>query len=118
MVKLLFQVKNNDFGEEITLKPYLKYVYEPVSKGPKSNKTEEILEHIDDFSNHQYSENPSKKRGYFVFCVKKSTLGPLKEQDVKTWQFQKTFQLDQEDLIEFSKKNKPKRERFRGKYTQ
>ena len=72
LIKLLFQVQNNDFKEEITSKPYPEYIYQPVLKGPKSNQKEAVLEQIDDFSNHQYSENPSKKRGYCVFCIKKA----------------------------------------------
>jgi hypothetical protein len=35
LVDLLFQVENDDFGEDIVSKPYLKYKYQSVSTGPK-----------------------------------------------------------------------------------
>jgi hypothetical protein len=39
-VDLLFQVDNDSFGEDITLKPYPKYEYQAVSKGPKTAEKE------------------------------------------------------------------------------
>ena len=64
LVELLFQVKNDDFGEEITSKPYSKYVYQPVSKGPKSEKKEAFFEESNkDFSDHLYRLNPLRKKG-------------------------------------------------------
>ena len=116
LVNLLFQVKNNDFGEEITSKPYPKYVYEPVSKGPKSEKKESILEHVNDFSNHLYDEHPSKKRGYCIFCVKTSNIKPSNQQETDQFSSYLTFQLNNEDGSKLVEKKRPKRERFRGRY--
>ena len=49
LVNLLFQIENDDFGEEITSKLYPKYVYQPVLKGPKSEKIEVFLEQKNGF---------------------------------------------------------------------
>jgi hypothetical protein len=65
-------VNNDDFGEEITSKPYLKYVYQHFLKGPKPAKKEAFLKAINDFKNHLYNEHPLKKRGLYFFCSKKS----------------------------------------------
>jgi hypothetical protein len=51
-------VNNNNFREDITLKPYLKYYYKAVSKGSKSVKKESFLEVINgSFSNYLYNLN-------------------------------------------------------------
>jgi hypothetical protein len=70
-------VNNNDFGEEITSKPYSKYVYQPVLKGLKSAKKEAFLKAINDFKNHLYNKHPLKKRGFCFFCSKKKQFKPL-----------------------------------------
>jgi hypothetical protein len=49
------------------------------------------------------------------FYLKKSTLGPSKEQETAGSQFQKTFKLNQNDLINVLKPKELKREQFRGK---
>ena len=114
LVELLFQVKNDDFGEEITSKPYPKYVYEPVSKGPKSEKIEAFLENIDGFSSdHIYGENPLKKRGYCFFCPKKDQ----KKRKSTNFLFEKTLKLSKEDLVEIKEKKESKTKRFRSKQT-
>ena len=59
---LLFQVNSDEFGEEITSKPYPKYEYEEVSRGPKREGKEAFLEAINDLSNHLYSEKSREKR--------------------------------------------------------
>ena len=95
MVNLLFQVKNDDFEEEIILKPYPKYVYQPVSKERKSTEREVFLEIIDRFSfDHLYGENPSKKKGHYFFCLKK---GQKPQKSVNL--FERTFQLNQEKAV-------------------
>jgi hypothetical protein len=61
-------VDNDNFREEITLKPYSKYVYEPILTGPKPAKKEEFLKDINGFSsNHLYGENPLKKKRLLFF---------------------------------------------------
>ena len=117
LVNLLFQVKNDDFGEEITSKPYPKYVYEPVSTGPKSEKKEAILEHMNDSLNHLYDQHPSRKTGYCFFCSKTTILKDQKKQNQIDSQFQRTFELNQHDLIQIEKKKEPKRTRIRSKQT-
>jgi hypothetical protein len=110
-------VDNDSFSEDITSKLYPKYQYQAVSKGPKRAGKEAFLNVINGFSSgHSYSLNPSKKRGYCFFCLQKSNLGAQKEQESANFLFQKTFRLNQEDLIEVPKRKEPKRERFRGKY--
>jgi hypothetical protein len=113
LVNLLFQIDNDNFGEEITSKPYSKYIYEPVLTGLKPAKKEEFLKDINGFSsNHLYGENPLKKRGYYFFCPKKTILKDSKKQKSNNSLFQRTFQLDQNDLIEVDKREELKRKRF------
>ena len=114
MVNLLFQVKNDDFREEIISKPYSKYVYQPVSKERKSTEKEVFLETIDQFSfDHLYGENPLKKKGHYFFCPKKS-----QKLQKSANLFERTFQLNQEKaVIEVQKEEDRKRERFRLKQT-
>ena len=114
MVNLLFQVKNDDFGEEISSKPYPKYVYQSVSKGPKSAEKESFFESLNTFSlNHLYGENPLQKKGYYFFCPKKAQ----KKQKLTNFLFEKTLQLNEKDLIEVKKRKKPKKNRLRLKQT-
>jgi hypothetical protein len=57
-------VNNDNFEEEITLNPYLKYVYQPVLKGLKLAEKEAFLKAINGVSlNHLYSLNLLKKKG-------------------------------------------------------
>jgi hypothetical protein len=69
-------VDNDNFGKEITSKPYSKYVYQPVSKGPKLAEKEAFLKAINGSLNHLYSEHLLKKRGFCFLCSKKSSLKP------------------------------------------
>ena len=63
LINLLIQVKNDDFGEEITSKLYLKYVYQTAEKGSKPTEKETFLKAIDGFSSdHLYDENPLKRK--------------------------------------------------------
>ena len=65
----------NDFREKITFKPYLKYVYQPVLKGPKTAQKEAFLEAINRISlDHSYKENIFKKSGPCFFYLKKGAL--------------------------------------------
>jgi hypothetical protein len=72
-------VNNNDFREKITLKPYSKYLYQSILKGPKPAKKEAFLKAINNFKNHLYDEYLLKKRGFCFFCSKKSNLNPSKK---------------------------------------
>jgi hypothetical protein len=72
-------VNNNDFREEITLKLYLKYVYQPVLKGPRLVKKLAFLKAIIDFKNHLYNEHPLKKKVFAFFILKKTNLNPSKK---------------------------------------
>jgi hypothetical protein len=68
LVNLLFQVKNDDFGEEITSKPYPKYVYKIAKKGPKTIEKEAFLKAINgDSFDHLYSLNLLKKKWVLLF---------------------------------------------------
>jgi hypothetical protein len=49
-----------------------------------------------------------KKRGYYIFYLIKNTLNSFKEQEIIESEFQKTFQLNQNDLIEVLKLKKQK----------
>jgi hypothetical protein len=69
-------VDNDNFGEEITLKPYLKYVYQPISKGPKLAEKEAFSKAINGSLNYLYSEHLLKKRGFCFLYFKKSSLKP------------------------------------------
>ena len=114
LVHLLFQVKNDDFEKEITSKPYLKYVYQTIEKESKPTKKEVFLETINECSSiHLYKKHPLKKRGYCLLYIKKSQ----KSQEPINSLFQKTFQLNQKDWIEFEKRKELKRSRFRSKKT-
>ena len=48
----------DDFDKDIALKPYLKYKYQAVLKGPKEEEREAFLKAINDSLNHLYGENP------------------------------------------------------------
>jgi hypothetical protein len=111
-------VNDNDFGEEITSKPYPKYVYQTAEKGPKSAKKEAFLKAINgNSSDYIYGENPLKKRGYCFLCPKKGQKGQ-KSQESTNFLFKRTLQLDKEkDLIEVQKRKEPKERRFRSKRT-
>jgi hypothetical protein len=100
------------------LKPYLKYQYQSPSKGSKTTEKEAFLKIINGSNvSHLYSLYPLKIKNSCFFYPKKSTLGPLKEQESAGSQFQKTFKLNQNNLINVLKPKEPKREQFRGKQT-
>jgi hypothetical protein len=104
---------------DFTSKPYPKYQYQPASKGPKTAEKEAFLKNINgSLSDHFYALNPFGKRNYCFFCSKKSSLGPIKEQETTQSLFQTTFKLNQNDLIKVVRSEEPKREQFRGKKTQ
>jgi hypothetical protein len=65
-------VDNDYFGSEISLKPYLKYVYRTAEKGPKTEEKEAFLKALNSTSNYLYSENLLGRRGYYFFYLKKS----------------------------------------------
>jgi hypothetical protein len=116
LVDLLFQVNNDDFGADFTSKPYPKYQYQTPSKGQKTAGKKAFLQAINRSEiTHLYVSNPFKKRGYCFFCLKKDNLEPQKKKKSKDSLVQKTFQLNQEDLIEISKEKKSKQWRFQGK---
>jgi hypothetical protein len=66
---------------------------------------------------HSYILDPLGRKRYCYFCPKKTILRPQKEEKSAGFSFQTRFQLNQSDLIEISKRNEPKKERFRGKQT-
>jgi hypothetical protein len=66
---------------DFTLKLYLKYEYQAVSKGLKTVKKEAFFKVINRVSNHLYDSYLLGKRNYCFFYLKKSNLGPLKEQE-------------------------------------
>ena len=92
LVEVLFQVKNDDFREEITSKLYSKYVYQSVLKGRKSDEKEAILKTIDGLNiDHIYGLNPLRKNGWYFFCPKKTALKPQKEKELEFYQQNKVF---------------------------
>jgi len=106
LVNLLFCIEDEDFSDKITQKLYPKYEYQPVSKGPKSDKKEKFSHTISDFSNHSYIQNSAQKRGFYNICSKK-------QNSKKNWSKKRdfsTFQLN-ENLIEIEKLSNLKRER-------
>ena len=118
LVNLLFQVNSDDFGEEITSKPYPKYEYEEVSVGRPSTDISAFLEAIDgSISDHIYGLNPLGKKSWCYFCPKKGFLEPEKEEESELIQNQRVFRLSQNDLIECQKKGGLKSVRIRGKQT-
>jgi hypothetical protein len=58
LVDLLFQVNSDDFGEDISSKPYPKYEYQLVSKGPKRGGKEAFLRSLNEGLDHLYDLNP------------------------------------------------------------
>jgi hypothetical protein len=119
LVNLLFQVDNDNFGEEITLKPYPKYVYKTAKKGPKSAEKEPLLKTINRVNlEHLYALNPLKKKGWCYFCSKNDVLLSQKGKDSRALLDQKVFKLNQQDLIECREKGGSKEVRNRGKLTQ
>ena len=55
------------FREEITLKPYLKYINQTVLIGLKRKEKVFFLRAINDRLNHLYDENPLEKKGYCFY---------------------------------------------------
>jgi hypothetical protein len=73
-------VDNDSFGEDIISKPYLKYEYQAVSKGPKRAEKQAFLKTINrSFPDHSYNLNLLKKEVIVFFCSQKSNLGAQKE---------------------------------------
>ena len=58
---------SDNFKEEITLKPYLKYQYQTVLIRPKRKEKEAFLKVINDHLNHLYGEIRRKKKGILFF---------------------------------------------------
>ena len=108
---------SDDFGEDIGLKPYSKYEYQSVSSGPKRAENEAFLKAINGSVDHLYDLHPLRKKGYCVFCPKKSTLKALKELDSASFLLEPTFQLDYGNLVEVKDQKETKKERVRGKQT-
>jgi hypothetical protein len=76
-------------------KPYPKYKYQSVSKGPKPAEKKIFLKAINRFnSEHLHIINPFQKRGYYLYYPKKSNLRPQKEQEFKKFEFQRKFLLN------------------------
>jgi hypothetical protein len=100
------------------LKPYPKYQYQIPSERSKSTEREAFLSTINGpLSEHLYALNPLGKKGRCFFYLKKSTLGPFKEQELTDSNFKITFKLDSSNLIEVLKLNQSKQKRFQGKQT-
>jgi hypothetical protein len=75
LIDFLFQVDNDFFSEDITLKPYLKYEYQAVSKGLKTVEKEAFSKAFNNrVSDHLYGLNLLGKKGWCFFWIKKSTL--------------------------------------------
>jgi hypothetical protein len=92
LIELQFQIDNDDFGEEITLKPYPKYVYQTAKKWPKITEKETFLKTINrDILDHIYDLYLLKKKGYCFFCSKQSNIYSQKEKDSKTFLYKKVF---------------------------
>ena len=118
LMNLLFQVNSDDFGEEITSKPYPKYKYEEVLKGRKKEGKEAFLKAIHESDmDHISGLNPLRKIGWCFFCPSTSVLRPQKEKKSEFDQCTNVFQLNRTDLIEVHKKEGPKTVRNRGKRT-
>jgi hypothetical protein len=64
-------MNKDSFNNDITLKPYLKYEYQAVSKGLKTVGKEAFLKAIDRVSNHLYNLNLLEKKGRCFFYIKK-----------------------------------------------
>ena len=72
LVDLLFQVDSDNFGKEITSKPYPKYQYQSVSVGrPLTEKTAFLKAINGSNSDHICGLNPLKKSGWCYFCPQK-----------------------------------------------
>jgi hypothetical protein len=73
LINLLFQVDDDDFSREISLKPYLKYVYRTAEKGLKTEEKEAFLKALNSSSSHSYNKNLLGRRGYCFFLSKKES---------------------------------------------
>ena len=66
---------SDDFDEDITLKPYLKYKYQKVStKRPLTEKIAFLKTINGSKSDYVYGLNPLKEKGSCYFHLKKGTL--------------------------------------------
>jgi hypothetical protein len=76
-------VKNDDFGEDIRLKSYLKYKYQSVLTGLKRDKKEAFLKAINGLTrDHLYALHLLKNLGYCFLCSKRSIKKTFKEQEL------------------------------------
>jgi hypothetical protein len=73
------------------------------------------LKAINDFKNHLYDEHPLKKRGFCLFCSKKSNLNPSKKQELSEFSPYLTLKLNKEDNSALIERKEPKRKQYRGK---
>jgi hypothetical protein len=81
-------VDSDSFNKDIMLKPYPKYQYQAVLKGPKRAGKEAFLKIMNGFSSdYSYGLNLLKKRGYCFFCSQKSNLAAQKEQESANFLF-------------------------------
>jgi hypothetical protein len=79
-------------------------------------KKEAFLQTINGLlSDHLCGLNPLKKRGYYFFCLKKTIIRPLKEQEIANSSGYITFKSDQNDLIKVIEPEEPKKKRFHTK---
>jgi hypothetical protein len=85
-------VNNDNFDKDIVSKPYPKYKYQSVSKGPKSAKKEAFLEAINGSNlDHIYGLNPLKTKGWCYFCLKEGILKPQKRRNQRPFNIKRFF---------------------------
>ncbi len=114
LVNLLFYIEDEDFSDKITQKLYPKYEYQSVSIGSKFTEKAAFFKAIHSFSEHSYTQNPAKKRGYYIFCSKEETSKVLKETDFRDNKRSSILYLNQ-NLNEVNITSK--KEKYRGKRT-
>jgi hypothetical protein len=72
LIDLLFQIDNDKFRVDFTLKPYPKYQYQPPLKRAKNFRKKDFLKAINRSPlNHLYGLNPLGKRNYYYFLFQK-----------------------------------------------
>jgi hypothetical protein len=68
-------MNNDDFGVAFTSKPYSKYKYQAVLKGPKTAEKEPFLKAISRSNlNHLYRLNPFKKKQDIMYFIQQKLL--------------------------------------------
>ena len=65
---------SDEFGEDITLKPYLKYKYQAVLTGPKREKGYAFLKAVNGLNRPYLWFKSIKKEELILFYLKKDTL--------------------------------------------